>query len=267
MIRTAIIIGFGEVGKAHWEVLKKAYPGKVFYKDIGPEVYDTNGSVVKDIPMFIDLMMIATQCDPNNMSPFYGMIREYSGNTFHPHRIDILTTTPCGACEKIQGIVGDRPVTKSTIRGMHPCLDKFLLDIPKHIGGPKAEELKEYYEGAGMTCICHMKARATELFHALNNSDYGVAILKAKENYDLCRHFGVDYMEYLEYKKSNNEGFLRAGFPSKVSPILTPPDNRIGGHCIVYSANSFPRYIQGPLMRELAEYNNKHNQPIKSDKN
>lgn len=261
----AIIIGFGEVGRAHWEVLKKEYPGQLFYKDKGYDVYDTDGKEVATLPK-INLMMIATQCDPNNMEPFYHMVADYEVN-FCPEIIDILTTTPCGSAEMLAEKYVTCPVNKSTIRGMHPYLHKFLMDIPKHIGGPSAELLKEYYEAAGIPCVTHTRSRATELFHVLNNSDYGVAIMKAQENYDACRHFGVDYMEWLKYKATNNEGFIKAGYPSKVSPILTPPGNGIFGHCVVYSATTIPEKIRGPLTNMLAHYNDKHGAPIKSDKN
>lgn len=260
-----IIIGFGEVGKAHFNVLSEYYGCDIFYKDKGEEIYNCYGEVATDIPAQFDIMLVATQCDPDNMGWFYMMVMEYAAK-FTPTIIDILTTTPCGATEHLGEMI-DIPVCKSTIRGMHPCLDKFLVDIPKHIGGPRAGVLKKFYEAAGIPCHIHRKSRAPELFHALNNSDYGVAVMKAKENYDLCRHFGVDYMEYLEYKKTNNEGFLRAGYPSKVSPILTPPDTRIGGHCVVYSATTVPTGIRGPLMTLLADFNQKNGAPVKSDKN
>jgi len=265
MIKTALIIGFGEVGRAHWKVLKEQYAGKLFYKDKGPEIYDTDQKVV-ELKEYPDLLMIATQCDPNDIKSFCAMVYEYACR-YMPGYIDILTTTPCGTVDELQSIIWSASITKSTIRGMHPCLDKFLIDIPKHIGGPCADKLKDYYGGAGVPCVTHAKARATELFHVLNNSDYGVATMKAQENYDLCRHYGVDYMEYLEYKKTNNKGFIKAGYPSKVSPILTPPNGPIGGHCVVYSASTIPQNIRGPLMDRLAIYNDRFNAPVKSDKN
>lgn len=265
----AIIIGFGEVGRAHFEVLRKTYNGTIFYKDKGQEIYDGEGQVVKEPPTEFELMLVATQCDPTNMGPFYDMVFDYY-RIYKPKIIDILTTTPCGTAELLEEMYVNCAVCKSTIRGMHGSikgLASFLLDIPKHIGGPSADILKDYYEAAGIPCRVHAKARAPELFHALNNSDYGVAIMKAQENYDICRNNAVSYMEYLEYKKTNNEGFLKAGYPDKLSPILTPPGNGIFGHCVVYSATTIPQSIRGPLMDMLAHYNDKHNAPVKSDKN
>ena len=99
MINRAIIIGFGEVGKAHWEVLRNCYVDRLFYKDKGPEIYGTDGQVV-ELNAPIDLMMVATQCDPGNMEPFYEMVAKYDAQ-FSPRVIDILTTTPVGACDAL----------------------------------------------------------------------------------------------------------------------------------------------------------------------
>lgn len=267
MINRSILIGFGEVGQAHFKNLNKVYADNIYYKDKGEQIYNSQGKKVSLSADFdFDLMLVATQCDPENMGPFYQMVVDYA-NQYKPKHIDILTTTPCGTTENLEVFLPHINITKSTIRGMHPYLDKFLRDIPKHIGGPSAEVIKEYYEQAGIPCVCHAKSRATELFHVLNNSDYGVAIMKAKENYDLCRKFGISYMEWLKYKQSNNDGFIKAGYPDKVSPILTPPDGRIGGHCVSYSATTINKDIRGPLMDMLANYNNKYNAPIKSDQN
>lgn len=254
MINRAIIIGFGEVGKAHFKNLARVYPGKIFYKDKGEQLFDSEGKEWEYDSKGFDLMLIATQCDPANMGPFCDMVGEYDAR-FSPRYVDILTTTPCGTCEALEEYC-HAEITKSTIRGMHPYLDKFLRDIPKHIGGTSAEVMKEYYYRAGIDCVTHAKARATELFHVLNNFIYGVNILAADECSRYCREYGVDYMEFLSYRATNNSGFLKAGYPSKVSPILTPLNNNgVLGHCISYAPTTIPDDKRGPLAKYLAEYN------------
>lgn len=143
MIKSALVVGYGEVGQAHYKVLRKVHKD-LYWKDIGPDVYD-NVDSIQPYPtsnLFrVDLLMIATQCDHDieKIGPFMGMVKEYV-EKYNPKVVDILTTCPPGTCDKISEFIG-MEVNRSTIRGSHPCLDKFLLDIPKHIGGPQAEQL------------------------------------------------------------------------------------------------------------------------------
>jgi hypothetical protein len=248
-----LVVGYGEVGRAHFNILSKAYPGQVFYKDKDKQVFDGMGQPC-DIEQ-VELMLIALQCDPKNMQPFIDTVVGYS-KQFAPSIIDVLTTTPCGTVEQLQEAIGMwAEVNKSSVRGLHPHLDKFLLDIPKHIGGPSTVELRAYYEGAGITCVTHEKARAVELFHVLNNFIYGINILAADEAAKYCRDFAIDYNEFLSYRKTNNDGFLKSGFPSKLSPILFPLNNAgVGGHCVKYSVTTIPDNIKGPLAKMLEEH-------------
>jgi len=245
-----LLIGYGEVGRAHFEVLKDVHD--IYYKDKGPEIFNAHGGEV-DIEG-VDLFLVATQCDPMDMGAFHRMVRDYAGQ-YSPLRIDVLSTVPPMTCEKIKEILPHVQITRSTIRGMHPNLAKFLIDIPKHVGGDDADVMGRYYEAAGITCVVHAKARAVELFHPLNNFIYGVNVMAADECARYCREYGIDYIEFLEYRKTNNEGFLKAGYPSKVSPILYPSGGKIGGHCVCYAPTTIPEDKRGPLAEILADYN------------
>jgi hypothetical protein len=238
-----LIIGFGEVGRAHYNILSKAYPNKVFKKDIEP---------IKEKGPF-DLLLIATQCNPADMKPFINMVCRYV-RQYKPEFVDVLTTVPCGTCDKLQEMLPFIKISKSSVRGMHPHLDKFLLDITKHIGGGSSLELKKYYEQAGINCLIHSKTRAVELFHILNNFIYGINIMAADECAKYCREMGVDYIEFMEYRKSNNIGYVKAGHPSKVSPVLFPSGGHIGGHCVKYAPTTIPEAIKGPLAKLLQNY-------------
>jgi hypothetical protein len=102
----------------------------------------------------------------------------------------------------------------------------------------------------------------------MNNFIYGINILAADEVAKYARMFGIDYLEFLEYRKTNNYGFIRAGYPSKVSPILTPLNgNGVLGHCVVYSATTIPESKRGPLAQMLAGFNENLGIANKVDKN
>jgi hypothetical protein len=256
MINRTILIGYGEVGRAHFEVLKKAYPGEIFYKDKENQLFDSGNNPWDSDGMGFDLMLVATQCDPKDMEPFYKMVDHYDIE-YSPKVIDILTTTPVGACEEIQKRLGDDvSVNRSSIRGMHPNLSKFLYDIPKHIGGPGKEELEAYYSKAGITCVLHEKPRLVEFAHKWNNIIYGIMVMATDECAEDARREAIDYMEFVKYRETNNTGFLKAGYPSKVSPVLYPSGGKIGGHCVTYAATTIPEEHRGPLVRMLADYGN-----------
>jgi len=248
-----LIIGFGEVGRAHFNVLKKSYPKEVFWKDKGDSIFDTDDRVWNVNDSKIDLMLVATQCDPKDINDYVQMVKSYAGK-FKPSVIDILTTTPCGTCDLIQEAIPSIPVNRSSIRGMHPNLDKFLLDIPKHIGGPSKSVLQDYYSKAGIPCVVHEKARTVEACHVLNNFIYGVNVMAADESAAYCREWGVDYAEFLEYRRTNNSGFTKAGYTSKVSPILYPSGGQIGGHCVCYAPTTISDKIKGKLAKMLESY-------------
>lgn len=253
MIERALLIGFGEVGQAHFKNLAKVYPNKIFYKDKEDTLFDSNGKEWRYDDEEFDLLLIATQCNPEDMGPFYKMVIDYA-EKYKPKYIDILTTTPCGACDIIQERT-DAQVSRSSIRGMHPNLDKFLIDIPKHIGGG-SPELKEYYEKAGITCVVHAKAKVVEFQHKWNNIIYGANVMITNECAKDARREGIDYMEFIPYRITNNSGFIKAGHPSKVSPILYPSGGGVGGHCVQYAATTIPKEHRGPITNLLAEYNN-----------
>lgn len=253
MIRT-ILVGMGEVGRAHFNVLRKAYSNDLYTKDKEDKILDTSGMEYHHNGKGFDLMLVATQCDPANMEPFYEMVEGYA-KEYKPRIIDVLTTTPCGACDVLQERLKGISVCRSSIRGMHPNLDKFLYDIPKHIGGPAKDELKAYYEKAGITCVTHEKAKVVEFAHKWNNIIYGANVMIADECANNARAEGIDYLEFLKYRETNNSGFLKAGFPSKVSPILYPSGGNIGGHCVCYAATTIKPEARGPIVKLLAGYN------------
>lgn len=219
-----LIIGMGEVGKALYEILSPHY--EVFTKDIDDV----------DVPSGIDIMHVCIRYSPD----FLGVVRGYA-ERYSPGVIDVCSTVPPGTCEQI-----GPDAVHSTTRGLHPNLADGLKNIVKHVAGPKSEKVARYFSKAGVRCITHQRARTTELAHFLNNLSYGVSLMFADEMSRICRHYGVDYYEaVMQYTATNNEGFERLDHKTKRRMILTPPNGRIGGHCLTQNAE-----ILGPILRE-----------------
>ena len=242
-----IIVGNGEIGCALQEILSKTYKHKVWTIDLLPEKTYLDGC-----PQTLDVMHICLRYGPD----FKKWVEEYV-EKYKPAIVDICTTMPVGTTESF----GKRNFVHSTTRGLHPHLASGLISIPKNIGGELtyARPLAAYFNRAGIECVLHNKARTTELLHILNNVHYGINLMFADEASKLCREYGVDYLDYLAYTQSNNRGYIALGHDSKVRPILTPPNGRIGGHCVVMSANLIPQDKRQVLINNLAYYGNSNN--------
>lgn len=233
-----LIIGMGEVGKALAGVLQGHYT-ELATKDVG--AYWPVGSEPKDV----DIMHVCIRFSTD----FFKIVRAYE-ERHHPRIINICTTVPVGITEQI----GPHAV-HSTTRGLHPNLAEGLKKIRKHVGGPMAREVSDYFGFAGVSCYWHTHARTTELLHLLNNVHYGINLMFADEAAKLCRENGVDFFDYLLYTQDNNAGFNALGQRTKCRPVLTPPGGKIGGHCVVSSANLIPPNSRGELIEKLAHYN------------
>lgn len=230
-----LVIGMGEVGKAHYELLKDSYNSDVYCRDIDNI----------PLPDVFDLLIICIQYNDH----FENIAKQYALK-YKPKLINICTTVPVGTCAKL-----GEEYHHSTTRGLHPNLKDGLLNITKHIGGAYSDKLARYFRGAGITCVAHRQARTTELAHILNNTAYGVSLVLADEMQRICRHYGVDYYQaVMQYTDTNNAGFISLGNDTKVRMILTPPNGNIGGHCINMSAGLLPKEIRTPLIDIVAKY-------------
>lgn len=209
-----LIVGMGEVGSALKEVLGSTY--EIHTKDIG----------LSEVPKGIEMMHVCIRYSDK----FLDIVRDYD-RAYQPKIINVCTTCPPGTTEQL----GSHAV-HSTTRGLHPNLASGLRLIAKHIGGPQSEAAAKYFRAAGVPCETHARATTTELLHLLNNLHYGANILFAQEAATMCRAFGVDFMDYLRYTQTHNAGFTALGHPSKVRSVLTPPNGKIGGHCVAQAA-------------------------------
>jgi UDP-N-acetyl-D-mannosaminuronate dehydrogenase len=248
-----LIVGFGEVGRAHYEVLKDVHSVKAI--DVNKSLIPIDASCAY---LFTpDLILFAMRFSSSFVEDCKEYIRKY--DTGQPLLINVLSTVPVGTTEMISA-----NACHSTTRGLHPNLKSGLLAIPKHIGGKKSEDIAEVYRASGMQCVTHNTAKTTELAHILNNVAYGVNIALADEMEKLCRYYGVDYYEaIMRYTETNNEGYERLGLKSKRRMVLTPPNGGIGGHCVKMSAGLIPEQIQGPIISSLHRFGEVKNEMLR----
>lgn len=232
------IVGVGEVGKAHASILSQKF--YVYTKDIEDKESPTEK---------IDILHIALNYHGLGKEKFNSIVRDYL-KQYNPSILSILSTVEPGVTESF----GPNAV-HSTTRGLHPNLTEGLLNITKHVGGPKAEVVAREFTKVGIRCVTHRKSRTPELSHILNNSSYGISLMFADEMAKLCREYGVDYWEaVMLYTATHNEGFANLDHPRLARSILTPPQGRIGGHCVKQGATLIPEQLRGPMLSMLANY-------------
>lgn len=238
-MKTLIVGANGEVGRAHFNILSKFYDCHAW--DLAGDYEFPPAS--NDF----EILHIAIR----HSKDFESIVRDYMA-LYNPKIVNVLTTVPPGTCERL----GEN-VVHSTTRGLHPNLETGLLNIVKHIGGPYSEEVAAYFEKAGITCRAHALARETEVAHLLNNAAYGVNIVLADEMAKICRKHGVDYFSsVMLYTMSHNEGYEALGHGNtKRRMVLTPPNGKIGGHCVQMSAEMITDGENTPLIDRVAKYN------------
>lgn len=239
-----LVFGWGEVGGAHGRLLSKKFKVRGIDKMEGrvPENLRFN----PDEEWETDLLLVGIRYGAEFHDVVQGAVEIHK-----PAYLCILSTVPPGTT----ALFGDR-ACHSTTRGLHPNLDHGLQNITKHVGGPAAKIVGKAFAQAGMPVRTHNRAETTEVAHILNNAAYGVNVMFAAEMARICREYGVDYVEsVMEYTRTNNEGYIRLDQASKCRMILTPPPDKIGGHCLVQSANLIPTEKRGPLLDMLAKYN------------
>lgn len=233
------IIGLGEVGRALSSVLKKEF--YVWEKDI-----EGRGSPRHPI----EILHVCLNYQEMGSMRFRAVVRSFQ-RWLKPRILDICSTVPPGTTEGFGGAA-----VHSTTRGLHPNLRSGLLTITKHVGGPKADVVAQEYLKVGVKCVTHANPRTTEIAHILNNAAYGVSLMFADEMAKLCREYGVDYFEaVMKYTATHNEGFIALDHPRFVRSILTPPNGKIGGHCVQPAAILIPKELRGKMLALLADYN------------
>lgn len=233
----------GEIGSSLYTILRDEYP--VWGYDIKPELCKM-GDVSDDF----DVMHICIRYSPDYLDQVQQLI-----NRFTPEYVNNCSTVPVFTTKqlRVHGLSGY--ACHSTTRGLHPNLVTGLRTIKKHIGGPTSEFFKNYFHKVGIECETHPHSHTTELLHILNNVHYGINLMFANEAAALCRRYSVDYYDWMKYCESNNDGYLKLGHKTKVRPILTPPGDKIGGHCVVQSSQLVPEEFRTPMIDLLSKYN------------
>ena len=216
MVRVnSVVVGLGEVGSAVRDVLSEKYA--VHGVDIATEIT-------------FDECEYLNICIPYS-DRFVEIVNNYV-DKFKPILTVIHSTVLPGITRKING-----QAVFSPIRGRHQeGLEYGLKTYVKYIGynGEEEGELAKKYLGKVFlkTKIIE-NTNKTELMKILCLLRYGLHLEIADLMNDICKDYKFDYKTIVkEWDGNYNEGIKRKHLEMQ-RPIYDPPNNRIGGHCVI----------------------------------
>lgn len=226
-MKNILIIGMGEIGSAIADIENEYH-----YIDINNKTAQTN--------LIYDICHVTI--------PYSDKFEDTIINYFNIYNIKnciIHSTVEVGTCKRIQLKVST-PINYSFVRGLHPNLTKGIKTFEKYIYGTDYKSLLE--------CFLHMKNKGIpvkmfednlsngELAKLLDTTYYGYNIIFAKHAKKLCEDHGLDfYKVYTLPNETYNEGYKKLGIENVVRPVLYPPSDKIGGHCVVENFHLLPQ--------------------------
>lgn len=211
----SLVIGMGEVGRGVFDVLL-GQEASVASRDKEPVI----------IPYKVDVLHV---CIPWNDN-FEESIKGYK-ELYNPKLVIVYSTVPIGTCEKL-GVV------HSPVEGKHPAIGLSIQNMARWVGSSDPEMLKmaEEFWKKYVPVRCLPSANFTEWLKLRSTSKYGVNIVWADYEAEVCKKLGMDYVAVKQFDIDYNNLYERLGMLQFRRYILDPPDGKIGGHCVVPNA-------------------------------
>jgi hypothetical protein len=147
-------------------------------------------------------------------------------------------------------------VVHSPVEGRHPDLLDGFRTFKRIVAGKAYKPIADFYSDKGLYVVTYPDARVSELGKMLSTTRYGINILFAAEQEKLCRDMGLRYEDVvIAYQRMYNEGYRLLHEDRFVQPLLNPPGEKIGGHCVVPNAKLLTQITDSEWIRQLAAFN------------
>lgn len=146
----------------------------------------------------------------------------------------------------------------SPIEGRHPHLFESVKHFPRLISGPRSEEVCKMFVGLGIMDIrIYPNSKTTEIGKLLSTTRYGINLMFAQEQKEICDRLGVKYEEAVSaYIDMYNDGYSNIESKRFQQQNLTPPGDKIGGHCVIPNAKLLANNItDSEIITKLSKYN------------
>jgi UDP-N-acetyl-D-mannosaminuronate dehydrogenase len=231
MVGKASILGFGEVGKA----IAKFY----------------NNPAIKDLDRNDGLQgsEVLNVCIPYKGEDFIEIVKKEVG-VISPKLIIVHSTVAPGTTKKIADETGVMAV-HSPVRGVHPNLFEGVKTFVKYIGADSEEAgsaAKKHLEDLGIKAKVFMPSKTTELGKLFSTTYYGLCIAYHAEMKKICDEEGIDFEKAVtDFNQTYNEGYSKLGKLNVIRPVLYPPQDGIGGHCVCENAGILKKFYQSDV--------------------
>lgn len=230
-IKNEVIVGYGEIGSSVDQVI-----GPCFIED--PKI----GSV--DSTEDISIMHI---CFPYS-DTFVDDVQTYH-KKYKPELTIIYSTVAVGTTKKLgEGFV------HSPVEGKHPYLASSIMMFPRWMGSTDEIALKkaaERWAGSVNTIRMVKDSDWTEFLKLRSTSRFGINLAFARYEKSVADQIGMSWHDLMEFDQDYNNLYKDLNMPKMQRYVLTPPGDKIGGHCVVPNAELLNQQFPNPLLKEI----------------
>lgn len=227
-----LIIGYGEIGKAVYQVVRQGDDTQILDKD-QPQAFND-----------IDVMHI---CFPES-DEFEKEVERYI-TEYRPKHIIIWSTVPIGTTKRFIGAV------HSPVEGKHPDLELSIRTMERWIGANTLEDgqfFHDYFTERGLKTRVVTSSDYTEALKLLSTSEYGVNLVFADYKARVAENIGMPYELTQAWNEEYNKLYKALGMEKRFQKfVLTPPKGKIGGHCVTQNAKILYQQLPSELLFKI----------------
>lgn len=241
----SLIVGNGEVGSS----LKKVLDKRKNKEKCG--IIDKRDKNFKNILKKLECKTLHI-CFPYTKNFLKDSLKYL--DLLQPELVIIHSTVPVGTTQALNLLasltISNPQIAHSPVRGQHPHLVKSLTLFVKYVGTEDKKTFnKVKREMSNMSLKWFDNPKDTELGKILSTSYYGMIISWHREMVKFCKHFNVDFENAVtDFNKSYNAGYKKLR-PNVIRPVLYPPKDKIGGHCITQNAKMLNKQKESKFLR------------------
>jgi hypothetical protein len=205
-----LLLGYGEIGKAVYELLKK-------FHEI--DIVDLKQEQVSRPMEDNDILLVTIPYSDK----FVQTVQQYQ-DKIKPKATIIFSTVAIGTCRLLNAV-------HSPIEGKHPKLLDSLKIMKRWVGGNNTE-VNKFFWNAGIKVMQVPNPEFTEFLKLRSTSLYGVNIEFARYSKEVADKLEMPFELVKEFDSDYNELYSSLGLTQFQRYILDAPVGKIGGHCV-----------------------------------